>query len=149
MRAILLFIIGLTFGFGGGFLIGGGLDVGAAHDHAGHDDPGHDMMAVTPWQGMQPKMALTLLPDMNRDFVLKIDAEGFTFTPEAINTPIVPGSGHAHVYVNGVKIGRSYGPYLHLTDVPQGAIVRVTLNTNEHTNWGLDGQPIAAEVTAP
>lgn len=149
MRAILLFIIGLTFGFGAGFLTGGGMGHTAGHDHAGHADAGHDMMAVTAWEGAPPVLSLTLTPDMGRDFNLRITADGFTFDPENVNAPTTAGTGHAHVYVNGEKVARAYSPYMHLTNVPEGAIVRVTLNTNEHGHWGLDGEPIAAEITAP
>ena len=149
MRALLLFIIGLTFGFGAGFLMGGGLGGLGGHDHAGHDDAAHDMMAVTQWQGYEPEVSLELTRDLGSAFNLKINVTGFTFTPETVNSAIVAGTGHAHVYINGEKVARAYGPYIHLDHVPSGAVVRVTLSTNEHGDWGLDGNIIAAEVTAP
>ena len=75
--------------------------------------------------------------------------EGFIFAPEEANGPNRTGTGHAHVYVNGEKIMRAYGAWVHLADVPANAVIRVTLNANDHSGWGLDGQPIAAEITSP
>jgi len=51
--------------------------------------------------------------------------------------------------VNGEKVMRAYGAWVHLPDVPNGATIRVTLNANDHSGWAVDGLPLAAEVTAP
>jgi hypothetical protein len=80
---------------------------------------------------------------------LHIMVQGFTFAPELVNGPITPAAGHAHVYVNGEKVARAYGPYLLLSGVETGDVVRVTLNANDHTTWGLDGMPLAAETIVP
>lgn len=56
-----------------------------------------------------------------------------------------PGEGHAHVYVNGAKIGRLYGPWLHLPNLPKGEVtVEVTLNANDHRPLAVNGAPITA-----
>lgn len=150
MRALILFVIGIAFGTAGGFLAAGGLgDTAHAHDHAGHADASHDHDSLTPWDGPAPELQLDLTPDTGSALNLHILTSGFAFTPEAVNGSPLPGTGHAHVYVNGVKVARAYGPYMHLPDVPHGAVIRVTLNANDHTVWGLSGQPIATEVAAP
>ena len=148
MRSLVLFVIGLVFGTTFGFLLGGGLgDVDHAHDHAGHADTDHDHSALVAWEGEPPRLTLALSPDMGGARNLHIITEGFVFAPEQVNGPNTPGTGHAHVYVNGEKVMRAYGAWVHLEHAPEGATIRVTLNANDHSGWGLDGAPIAAEVT--
>lgn len=149
MRALIMLIIGLTFGTGTGFLLAGGLGDQAGHDHAGHSDAGHGDLGVIAWDGPDPALSLSLTPDIDDAVNLQISVKGFTFDPLAANGPAAPGTGHAHVYVDGVKVLRAYSPFVHLADVPSGAIIRVTLNANDHSPWGQDGNPIAAEATAP
>ena len=150
MRSLLLFVIGLIFGTTGGFLVAGGMGESShAHDHTGHGDLHHDKMAPTAWDGDAPRLDLILLPDMGSNLNLHILTEGFVFAPEQVNGPNNQGTGHAHVYVNGEKVMRAYSAWVHLTDVPEGATVRVTLNANDHSHWTLDGNYIAAETTAP
>lgn len=157
MRPLILFIIGIVFGTAGGFLIAGGLDATAddhahsaigetAHDHASHD---HSALSEWPDDTPAPEISLTLWPDAGRDMNLRVDAPGFTFTPEEVNGAVTPGTGHGHIYVNGEKIARLYGAYAHLTDIPEGAEIRVTLNANDHTEWALDGVPLSATIMAP
>jgi hypothetical protein len=86
---------------------------------------------------------------MEKNLNLHILTEGFVFAPEQVNGPTSQGVGHAHVYVNGEKIMRAYSAWVHLTDVPAGATVRVTLNANDHSGWAFEGDPIAAEAIAP
>ena len=146
MRALILFAIGLVFGTGLGFMLGSPVE---GHDHAGHGDMRHDMSAVTPWAGPAPSIALTVLDDRGDAKNLFMDISGFTFTPETVNTPPVAGTGHVHVYLDGAKYARAYGPWLLVKNAPSGSVIRVTLNANDHTGWGLGDQPIAAEITVP
>jgi len=146
MRSIILLVIGLFFGTGIGFLLG---KPATEHDHASHADANHDHSALTAWNGPAPDIALQLFHDSGDAQNLLIDITGFTFTPEAVNTAAVDGTGHAHVYVDGVKIGRAYGPWMLLDNAPSGSTVRVTLNANDHTAWGLGDTPIVAEITLP
>jgi hypothetical protein len=146
MRALILFAIGTVFGTGLGFMLGAPMN---GHDHAGHDDMEHDMSAVTPWTGPAPLLNLTVTPDTGDAKNLFIDVAGFTFTPEAANTASVAGTGHAHVYVDGVKVVRAYAPWVHIERAPSGSVIRVTLNANDHSGWAVDDQPIAAEITIP
>ncbi len=79
---------------------------------------------------------------------LKITTEGFTFAPERVNGPHMDGEGHAHVYVDGVKINRIYGPYYHLGGLTPGErSIRITLNANSHEQYARGGQPVEATTT--
>lgn len=80
-----------------------------------------------------------------------IMTEGWTWTPENVNEEHVPGEGHAHIYVDGVK-SRVYGPYHHVPDLEPGSHhIRVTLNANTHDDMYANGFPVeaAAVVVVP
>lgn len=148
MRLLLLFVIGLIFGFGGGFLAGGGLgETGHHHDHAGHAHDAHDHDDLLEWTGPAPTIQLGLKADTGNALNLLIDVAGFTFTPERVNQESQAGTGHAHVYVNGDKIGRAYGKWFLVPLVLPGDVIRVTLNADDHSQWAKDGSPLAAEIT--
>lgn len=81
---------------------------------------------------------------------MQILSRNFKFTPAAANREIVANEGHAHIYVNGVKIARIYSDWYHL---PSSLIslgvnaVTVTLNANDHSTWATpDGELIASTV---
>ncbi len=81
-------------------------------------------------------------------FNVRIDATGFAFAPESVNGDHVSGEGHAHIYVDGEKIGRVYGPWFFLGGLTPGEReVRVTLTTNTHEPYMRNGEPVAASMT--
>ncbi len=56
------------------------------------------------------------------------------FAPENVSTHHVEGEGHAHVYVDGVKVSRIYGMWHHLDDLGPGEHeIRVELSNNDHS----------------
>ena len=72
-----------------------------------------------------------------------ITTQNFTFTPEHVNQPHVAGEGHAHLYINGSKLARLYGPAYHIESLPYGPHeMRVVLETNEHHEYAIAGRPI-------
>jgi len=148
--------IGLFFGTGLGFLVaassgaqleGHDHDQGAAvHDHAVHDH-GTAHAVLTEAGTPAPVLTLTLHPDGVQSRNLHIGVENFTFDPEGVNGAAVPGRGHAHLYLNGVKVARAYGPWMQLDALPVGTHeLRVTLNANDHTQLATDGVPIEATI---
>lgn len=83
---------------------------------------------------------------------VSISAAGWRWAPENVNAAHTPGEGHAHIYVDGVKINRVYGPYYHLTGLTPGEHrIRVTFNANTHNGLLVDGELVAAStmVTVP
>ncbi|MCY3894963.1 MAG: hypothetical protein OXG17_00665 [Chloroflexi bacterium] len=91
---------------------------------------------------------ISLEPDPVGGANLLVMPQGFTLAPEKINAPNVAGEGHPHVYVNGVRLGRVYSPYLHLGKLAPGMNeVRVTLNTNMHQEYARNGETIDAVAT--
>ncbi len=150
-----MLVIGLVFGAGLGFTIAAanGITLGG-HDHGahGHGDAqaGHDhtKMLSLPAGADSPTLSVHAMPDPMTGWNLHFMTENFTFAPEHASGANVPGEGHAHVYVNGVKLGRFYGPWVHLDHLPEGEVsVQVTLNANDHSPLAVEDVPVAETVT--
>lgn len=112
----------------------------ANDDHAMHPD-GQEA-------ARQLSVSVIAEPDAIAGANVSISVDGFVFTPEDVNQDHVDGQGHAHVYVDGKKIGRVYGPSIHLGTLSEGDHeIRVTLNANTHADYMLDGQVVEAVTT--
>lgn len=99
-----------------------------------------------------PSVALEVFKDKKDGYNLHLVTENFVLTPEKVNTDPIQGEGHAHVYVNGVKVSRLYSDWYNLSsaDLEEGEnTVMVTLNANDHSEWSMDGQHVyaTAQVT--
>ena len=166
-RSLVLFAIGLIFGGGIGFVVAAGNGVTFdGHDHAtGHDvhnvlpastdysaghaaGHNHDTMVSLPAGPGAPALEISLEPDPVSGWNLHIVTDNFTFAPDRAGLAHTPGEGHAHVYVNGEKVARVYGPWFHLPALPEGrSLVEVTLNANDHSALAVDGKALKASVT--
>ncbi|MGJ8544004.1 MAG: hypothetical protein ACSHWZ_01085 [Sulfitobacter sp.] len=156
MRGLGLFVIGLIFGGGIGFLTAVSQDVTLeGHDHGnpahhGAEAADHDAHGVPldlPAQGA-PEVAIEVMPDPVSGYNLQVKAQNFAFAPAQAGRANAPGEGHAHIYVNGRKLSRLYGDWMHLAALPQGAVeVKVSLNANDHRPLTVAGKEIAAQVT--
>jgi hypothetical protein len=95
-----------------------------------------------------PTMAVTasLTPDAKAGYNLRLETAGFVWAPENASGDHADGEGHAHLYVDGEKIGRLYGPWAHLLLEPGEHEIRVTLNANDHGDYVLDGEHVEAVV---
>ncbi len=151
-------VLALALGLGGGYLIGNA--VGENHDHDDHasemamDDHSHDdgeahshddaeMFMVSADQA--PTLSLVVEKDAKSGYNVKLETTDFTFTPESVNEENVIGEGHAHLYVDGEKVGRLYGPYFHYDgDIEGTAMFRATLNANDHSEYATNGSVIDA-----
>lgn len=156
-RSIPMLLIGLIFGCGIGFTVAAGNGITLdGHDHAdpGHHGHGsasapheHAAPYVLPAGETAPTVSLDVRPDPSSGWNLHIVTTGFRFAPERASGPNVPGEGHAHVYVNGDKIGRVYGPWMHLGTLPDGEVtIAVTLNANDHRPLVVGDRPVSASV---
>ncbi|WP_294225666.1 copper chaperone PCu(A)C [uncultured Shimia sp.] len=79
----------------------------------------------------------------------KIDilSDDFEFTPELVDGPHVPGTGHGHLYVNGLKLGRLYAASTSIGHLPFGQHeIRVTLSTNDHRAYVVSDIPVTASI---
>ncbi|WP_406645892.1 hypothetical protein QEZ52_18180 [Aliisedimentitalea scapharcae] len=170
-RSIPLLLIGLVFGGGIGFTIAAGN--GITFDGHDHGDPGqhggstaqhadatsgngsghgsghnHDEMVSVADDGAAPTLTLAVHKDPAAGWNLNIQTENFRFAPENASTAHVEGEGHAHVYINGVKLGRYYADWLHLSALPKGQVeVKVTLNSNDHKMLAVGATPLSQTLT--
>jgi hypothetical protein len=81
---------------------------------------------------------------------LTIHTEHFSWAPERASTEHFAGEGHAHLYINDVKIGRLYGAHHHISSSALQAgenIITVTLNANTHEDYTVGGDLVAASAT--
>lgn len=95
-----------------------------------------------------PQLAIAVEKDMLDGWNLTISTENFSFSPAMVNGANIDNTGHAHLHVNGIKLARLYGPSFHIPDLPVGDHeISVTLSSNDHSYYHVDGNPIAARTT--
>ena len=93
-------------------------------------------------------VAITAEPDAHGGVDVQIATEGFQFAPDSVDQPHTPGAGHAHIYVDGVKLGRVFESDYHIDPLSPGQHeVRVSLNTNDHSELVYDGTKAESTVT--
>lgn len=98
--------------------------------------------------GQVPKVRISAEKDRISGWNIRLETENFSFAPESIGLPHVPGKGHAHLYINDRKADRIYGNYIHVGALPAGKYTfRVTLNTNSHLAYAFEREVISDEVT--
>lgn len=93
---------------------------------------------------------LSVVEDEKSGWNLSFTTDNFTFTPENVNQDHVDNEGHAHIEVNGERLARIYSHDFHIDSdaLKEGAnTVTVSLNTNKHLEYAIDGQPIEVQMT--
>ena len=125
-------------------------------DHGDHAHGGHDHGAMEPFvipEGeLVPTVTLAVEPDPVAGWNVQVTTENFRFAPEELEVPGDWNAGHAHLYLDGKKVARLYGPWFHLTGVEPGdRTLRVTLNTNDHRDLKVGEGVVEAttEFTVP
>ena len=113
-------------------------DSGGSHSHSmkmlGDDD-------------IIPTISIEAIEDPVSGFNVHISVTDFEFAPESAGLEHVDGEGHAHLYVDGVKIGRVYGEWVYVGNLDSGLHeINVSLNSNMHEALMVDGQEIAAST---
>ena len=79
---------------------------------------------------------------------VSIVTEGFQFAPELVDQAHTPGSGHAHIYADGVKLSRVFDTQYHIEELAPGEHeIRVSLNTNDHSELTYKGHIVEATAT--
>ncbi len=116
------------------------ITVEAAGEHA----HGEELFETT----VAPAIDLTITEDPMSGWNLFAEVENFTFTPETASGEPVDGEGHMHLYVDGEKITRLYGPWWHLSGLEAGDHeIMVEISGNDHAVYAVDGEPIMAMTT--
>ncbi len=93
-----------------------------------------------------PELALSVKEE-NDGWRVSIDARDFTFSKDLLGLYHVPGTGHGHLYVGGMKLGRVFSNEAYVGALPKGTHeIRVTLNTNDHRAYVVDDTPVTASA---
>lgn len=120
---------------------------GETKGHASHagQSHAHDLLEVDASEA--PHITeLTIAEDAKSGFNLFLTTENFQFAPEQVNLPHVAGKGHAHIFVDGIKITRLYGPAYYLDGLTYGEHrIEVRLNANDHREYAVNGRRVVAE----
>lgn len=92
-----------------------------------------------------PRIDFDILKDDTGGWNLYLKLEHFVFAPEACGQAHVEGQGHAHLYIDNKKAARLYGPWYHIAGLPPGEHeLRITLNSNDHRVYMVNGMPISS-----
>lgn len=111
---------------------------------AGEHQHDHDALREVP----AGQVALHAERDPMGGWNIEVRTTDFRFVPEKVNGPHVDGEGHAHVYVDGEKLRRIYGPWFHIEALGPGKHrLKVTLNGHSHEALAVDGEALEAEIT--
>ena len=103
------------------------------------------------WDGKKTaKVSLVVNPDMMAGYNVQIKTKNFKWAPNHASMAHRKGEGHAHIYVDGVKIGRVYGEWYHLNVAslnlaPGDHTVLVNLNGNDHKAYVVNGNLLEAK----
>ena len=158
-RPNLMLMLGLIGGTALGFIasgslggFGSGADLSpepAEMDHSMHQMGGqkhdHDrVQEVDP--GAVPAVQIALQSEGGCAYNLLLSLDNFEFSPETVNQPHIPGTGHAHLYADGQKLGRIYSKWYHFTAPAGSKSIEVTLNSNDHATLAHEGQAITAKA---
>ena len=109
--------------------------------HAGHAAM---MVSVDDWAA-KPTLHTEIYADPVGGWNLNVKTSNFTFDAAAAGRDNVEGNGHAHVYVNGMKLGRIYGDWHHIASLPKGQHeISVSLYANDHRGLALGGAKITS-----
>ena len=107
--------------------------------------PGHKIEANKPY----PSVNLEIYEDNMDGYNLYIKLENFILTPMDVGKKNKSNSGHIHLYVNDIKIGRVYSNWFHIPgryfNLKEN-IIRITLNSNLHDSFAINGNPIESEI---
>lgn len=97
-----------------------------------------------------PSLSIEVTPDSKDGYNIHLLTKNYKFTPQDVGGKATANEGHAHLYVNGVKVARLYGEWFNLST---GALkagdntIEVTLNANDHSEWVVLGKHIKATAT--
>ncbi|UCC87187.1 MAG: fasciclin domain-containing protein [Anaerolineales bacterium] len=111
---------------------------GTMHDHS-------DLLEAS--AGPAPFVDLQVIPLDDGGYNVRVQTLNFTFAPHHVGREPAAGEGHAHLYIDGVKIARIYGEWYHLESLPEDAeMITVGLYANNHQPLAIDGVKITDTV---
>ena len=100
------------------------------------------------WKGDMPEIDFKAESVESFGWLLRVKVSSFEFAPKNVGRANLLNQGHLHLYVDGKKHSRLYGKpyYLYGLDVGERKL-RVTLSSNDHRDYHIDGRVISSELT--
>ena len=112
-----------------------------------HETKAANIIDADGWAAM-PTLDTAVYRDPGAGWNLNVITTNFIFDAKSAGLENVEGHGHAHVYVNGVKLGRVYGAWHHIGALPLGENeVTVALYANDHSALASGGVKITSTST--
>ncbi len=98
-----------------------------------------------------PQVQLVAVKDVTGGFNVHIITSNFRWSPEHVSQAFIPGEGHAHLYLDGVKIGRVYAEWFHVNTAQFARrageqLVSVELAGDDHAPYAVAGVPVRADA---
>jgi LysM repeat protein len=110
----------------------------------------HKEQVEVPAGAKVPTIKVNVIKDRMSGWNLNIQTTDFKFSAENVSGPNNPDhvEGHGHLYIDGKKVTRLYGPWYYLGELSPGTHeIKVYLNANNHARYVHDGQEISDTVT--
>ncbi len=148
---IMLSIAGDTFSEGTFQSISLGFDDGSEVVtrviHAGQGAMQHDN-AIGVEEDLAPSVEIIPPETISADgFDVILAVDNFDFVMAADDASHQPNQGHAHIYLNGLKLGRMYEDRFRVGALTPGEYrLRVGLNTNDHRPYEVSGSTVEATL---
>ena len=123
---------------------------GDGHAHGGDSHGNMAAMSHDEAIALEDAVSVALEADVDDDggVNVRILTDNWRWSPENVNGAHIAGEGHAHIYADGVKLNRVYGPRYHIGGLEAGEReIRVTLNANSHNELRVNGEPLEAALT--
>ncbi|MDE0269131.1 MAG: hypothetical protein OXI96_08920 [Acidimicrobiaceae bacterium] len=91
-----------------------------------------------------PTLTIEVSEDPLNGWNLYAEITDFRLSPENASTVDIPGEGHMHLYIDGVKTARLYSSWYHISELAPGEhTIKVTLSSNDHAELAVDGEIIS------
>lgn len=99
----------------------------------GHKEMNHGSLDISSDILIPEIVDLKVLKDPMSGWNIYVEVSNFRFAPDLASQAHQPGEGHAHLYINGSKVGRMYSNWYHIPEfLKDKNEIRVTLNSNDH-----------------
>lgn len=120
------------------------------HGESMSEHHGHGAYELPECEG-NPSVVVTATPDAVSGINIHLEIDQFYLAPLNVSTAHQAGEGHAHVYLDGVKLGRVYTEWIHISAEPGNHTVQITLNSNDHSDLSINGVQVehTVAVTVP
>ena len=101
------------------------------------------------WQVINkpPSISLEVTPSLDNGWTISSNVKNFSFSPEKSGKKHINGEGHMHLFINNKKTARLYGFPHHINNLKKGDEVKVTLNSNDHRYYELEGNRVEKKIT--